>query len=166
LTSIFLNHQLFLCIKFLGKKLPPAKGTVDQKLTQLSSAASTGVIKHEEIPITSRDTPYALQKLLEIYKNQFLDAIETMKSDEYRDEILQQVEVEKRRKECLTLRKDQLQKHIDRLVSESTKLLRAKLEELNIPGEGATADTLLSEVSYSLFTNSWCPNFILIVLAY
>jgi H3 lysine-79-specific histone-lysine N-methyltransferase len=131
-----------------GKKLPPAKGTVDQKLTQISSAATTGVIKHEEIPITSRDTPYALQKLLEIYKNQFLDAIETMKSDEYRDEILQQVEAEKERKETLTLRKDQLQKHIDRLISDSTKLLRSKLEELNIPGEGATADTLLSEVCF------------------
>jgi len=127
--------------------LPPAKGTIDQKLTQISSTATAGVIKHEEIPISSRDTPYALQKLLEIYKNQFLDTIETMKSPEYRQQLFDQVELEKKRKESLTLRRDQLNKHIDRLISDSTKLLRAKLEELHIPGEGATADTLLSEVS-------------------
>lgn len=134
-------------MRLTGKKLPAAKGTIDQKLTQLSSAATTGIIKHEEMPITTRNTPYALQKLLEMYKNQFLDAIETMKSPQYRRQLLDQVEVEKRRKEDLVIRKDQLDKHIAKLISDSTKLLRSKLEELNIQGEGATADTLLSEVS-------------------
>lgn len=103
------------------------------------------------MPITSRNTPYALQKLLEMYKNQFLDAVETMKSPAYRKQLLEQVEVEKRRKEELNIRKDQLDKHIDRLIADSTKLLRSKLEELNIQGEGATADTLLSEVSKITF---------------
>lgn len=130
----------------IGKRLPPAKGTVDQKLTQLTTAATTGVIKHEELMIPSRDIPYALQKLLDIFKNQFLDMIELMKSAEYEQQLREQIEAEKKRKEQLTLRRDQLNKHIDRLISDSTKLLRTKLEELNIPGENATADTLLSEV--------------------
>lgn len=73
-----------------------------------------------------------------------------MKSTEYEDQLKAQIEEEKKRKEQLTLRRDQLNKHIDRLISDSTNLLRTKLEELNIPGESATADTLLSEVIYQL----------------
>lgn len=71
-----------------------------------------------------------------------------MKSPEYEVQLKEQIDAEKKRKEQLTLRRDQLNKHIDRLINDSTNLLRTKLEELNIPGESATADTLLSEVSY------------------
>lgn len=107
-------------------------------------------MKHEELTIPSRDIPYALQKLLDIYKNQFLDTIEMMKSPEYHNQVVEQIQAEKKRKEQLKQRRDQLNKHIDRLISDSTNLLRAKLEELNIPGENATADTLLSEVRMML----------------
>lgn len=119
---------------------------MDQKLTKLSNIAPDGVIKHEELTIATRDTPYALQKLLDIMKNQYLDALEVMKSKEYYNSLVAQIEAEKKRKEDLTLRRDQLNRNIDNLIADSTSLLRSKLEELNIPGETATADTLLSEV--------------------
>lgn len=129
-----------------GKKLPPAPGCVDQKLTQLTTATANGVIQHEELTIPTRQTPYALQKLMDIFRNQMLDAIEQMKAPEYRQHLLDQIEVETARQKILMKRRDYLQSAIDRLLKDSTVLLRTKLEELGIPGEQATADTLLSEV--------------------
>jgi len=129
-----------------GKILPPAPGCVDQKLTQLTTATAAGVIQHEELTIPSSHTPYALQKLLDIYRNQMLDALEQMKTPEYRYNLLEQIEVEKGKFKLLTKQKDHLHAGIERLLKDSTVLLRSKLEELGIPGEMATADTLLSEV--------------------
>ena len=129
-----------------GKKTGPAPGCVDQKLTLLTTATAAGVMQHEELTIPSRDTPYALQKLLDIFRNQMLDGIEQMKSPEYKQQLLDQIDAEKQRRAALTKRADQLKFTIEKLLSDSTILLRNKLEELEIPGEGATADTLLSEV--------------------
>ena len=129
----------------MNKKLPPAPGCVDQKLTNLT-ANSNGIIRHEEIPILTRDTPYALQKLLEIFKNYYLDTVETMKLPSFKENLELQISVQKKKKEELVQTKDQLERQITTLIEDSTSKLRAKLEELDIPGEGATADTLLSEV--------------------
>jgi hypothetical protein len=70
-----------------------------------------------------------------------------MKCGEWRKQLLGQIELEKEKKVFLEKRKEQLEGGIFKLLSDSTVLLRSKLEELEIPGEGATADTLLSEVS-------------------
>lgn len=129
-----------------NKKLPPAPGCVEQKLTNLTLSNSNGILKHDEIPIANRDTPYALQKLLEIFKNYYLDTIETMKSTSFKENLEEQISVQRKRKEELVQTKEQLERQIKGLIEDSTSKLRAKLEELDIPGDGATADTLLSEV--------------------
>ena len=135
----FLNDIFNILLYFVitGKKLPPAPGCVDQKLTQLTTAASNGIIKHEELPQPiSRDTPYALQKLLDMFRNQYLDALETLKFSPYKTNLESQITVEKKRKEELMLRKSQLEKQIAKLIEDSTLMLRAKLDELQIPIPG------------------------------
>lgn len=55
----------------IGKKPPPAPGTVDQHLTSISlTALQQNALVHEElsIPAAPADTPYALQILLDLYR--------------------------------------------------------------------------------------------------
>jgi H3 lysine-79-specific histone-lysine N-methyltransferase len=55
----------------MGKKPPPAPGTVDQQLSSLSLTLQPNVPSvHEElsIPAAPADTPYALQILLDLYR--------------------------------------------------------------------------------------------------
>ena len=69
-----------------------------------------------------------------------------MKSPNFKENLELEISAQKKKKEDLIQTKEQLERQIKTLIEDSTSKLRAKLEELDIPGEGATADTLLSEV--------------------
>lgn len=74
----------------------PAPGCVDQKLSLFTSSTVGGVIRHEELPIPPKsDTPYALEVLLDVFRQQFLNMLDTIKNPDYKDYVLQQIEVEK-----------------------------------------------------------------------
>lgn len=79
-----------------GERLPPPRGCVDQQLSALSAFEEPSATHHElDIPKAPKDTPYALQILLDIYKDQFLSFIETMKDPSYKAQIAAQVNKEK-----------------------------------------------------------------------
>jgi H3 lysine-79-specific histone-lysine N-methyltransferase len=78
----------------IGKKPPPAPGCVDQQLTSLT--LNTNSVHTElDIPPAPADTPYALQILLDMYRAQFLQMVEMMKSPRYRDDVNLQIERDK-----------------------------------------------------------------------
>lgn len=114
----------------IGKKLPPAPGCVDQKLTSLTA----GDMLHQEldIPTAPRETPYALQILLDMYRNQFLQALDQMRSPVYKENVNRQITDEKERHKNLLNRANQLEKQIKVLIDDSVSLLKARMHELGI----------------------------------
>ena len=89
---------VFLCFHFtsaIGKKLPPPPGCVDQQFTSLTALAADKVPVHSELPPAKGDTPYALQVLLDLYREQFLAMVENMKSDAFKKNIESQIAAEK-----------------------------------------------------------------------
>ncbi|KFB36864.1 histone h3 methyltransferase [Anopheles sinensis] len=115
--------------QMIGKRLPPAPGCVDQQLTSLA-----GDMQHNEldIPEAPSETPYALQILLDLYKTQFMKAIEAMRKPTYKDNVQQQIEREKERNQWLLNRAGQLEKQIKVLIDDSVALLKARMNELGI----------------------------------
>lgn len=113
----------------IGRKLPPAPGTVDQQLTSLA-----GTMQHQEleIPVAPSDTPYALQILLDMYRTQFMSFLEQMRSPSYKENMNQQINVEKERNKNLLNRVSQLEKQIKALIDDSVALLKARMNELGI----------------------------------
>lgn len=113
----------------IGKRLPPAPGCVDQLLTSLA-----GDMQHTEldIPEAPSETPYGLQILLDLYKTQFMKAIESMRKSSYKDNVQQQIEREKERNQRLLNRAGQLEKQIKVLIDDSVALLKARMNELGI----------------------------------
>lgn len=129
--SKYICHFVILYILFLaiGKKLPPAPGCVDQQLTTLSS----DLIHTElEIPQAPAETPYALQILLDIYRLQFMQMIDQMKNDKYKEQIETHISKEKERNHWLQNRAAQLEKQIKVLIDDSVALLKARMNELGI----------------------------------
>jgi len=78
-----------------GRKLPPAPGCVDQQLTSLAVQGPALVHEELEIPAAPADTPYALQILLELFRTQYLQALDTMKSPAYRHDVQGHVDRER-----------------------------------------------------------------------
>lgn len=113
----------------IGKRLPPAPGCVDQLLTSLA-----GDMQHNEldIPEAPSETPYALQILLDLFKTQFMKAIESFRKPSYKDNVQQQIEREKERNQRLLNRAGQLEKQIKVLIDDSVALLKARMNELGI----------------------------------
>lgn len=113
----------------IGRKLPPAPGCVDQQLTSL-----TGGMHHSElnIPAAPGDTPYALQILLDMYRNQFMEALERMKSNSYKENVTKEIATEEERHKSLLNRASQLEKQIKVLIDDSVALLKARMNELGI----------------------------------
>lgn len=113
----------------IGRKLPPAPGCVDQQLTSL-----TGGMNHEElnIPAAPSDTPYALQILLDLYRSQFMEALERMKSASYKENVSKEIATEEERHKSLLNRASQLEKQIKVLIDDSVALLKARMNELGI----------------------------------
>lgn len=65
---------------------------MDQQLTTLS----TEMVHTElEIPPAPAETPYALQILLDMYRAQFMQMVEQLKSPQYKDQVEIQISKEK-----------------------------------------------------------------------
>uniref|UniRef100_A0A1Y1MBR3 Histone-lysine N-methyltransferase, H3 lysine-79 specific n=1 Tax=Photinus pyralis TaxID=7054 RepID=A0A1Y1MBR3_PHOPY len=121
-----LHSQTLLTI---GKKLPPAPGCVDQQLTALSSA----MIHNElDIPQAPESTPYALQILMHMLKDQYMTMINQMRKSNYRNTVDCQIRQEKERNKRLQNRAAQLEKQIKVLIDDSVALLKARMSELGI----------------------------------
>ncbi|XP_059607611.1 histone-lysine N-methyltransferase, H3 lysine-79 specific [Phlebotomus argentipes] len=127
-------------VEVLGKKLPPAPGCVDQQLTSL-----TGNMEHSEleIPTAPGETPYALQILLDMFRNQFMQTLEQMRTPSYKENITQQIERERERNKKLLNRANQLEKQIRVLIDDSVALLKARMKELGI--SSSSQNDLLSK---------------------
>lgn len=113
----------------MGRRLPPAPGCVDQQLTSL-----TGNMTHEEleIPVAPGGTPYALQILLDLFRNQFMQSLDQMRNPVYKDTVNKQITDEKERNKNLLNRVNQLEKQIKVLIDDSVALLKARMNELGI----------------------------------
>lgn len=113
----------------MGRRLPPAPGCVDQLLTSL-----TGNMTHEElqIPVAPGETPYALQILLDLFRNQFMQSLDQMRNPAYKDTVNKQIFDEKERNKNLLNRVNQLEKQIKVLIDDSVALLKARMNELGI----------------------------------
>lgn len=94
---IFLSnsYSILLFISATSKKLPPPPGCVDQQFTSLTAVAAAKVPIHSELPPAKGDTPYALQVLLDLYREQFLAMVDFMKSDKFKQNIENQIAAEK-----------------------------------------------------------------------
>lgn len=126
---IFLLLMFLFCCIANGKKLPPPPGCVDQQLTALS----TDMVHDElDIPPIPGNTPYALQILLDMYRMQYMNMIEQMKSPSYKHTIQQQINEERERNQRLQNRAAQLEKQIKVLIDDSVALLKARMSELGI----------------------------------
>ena len=71
-----------------------APGTVDQKL---SSVAVGAVLSHDELPpeITAGEVPYGLQLLLDSVKQQYLQFIKHMQTQDFRRSVERDIEKER-----------------------------------------------------------------------
>ncbi|XP_014474310.1 PREDICTED: histone-lysine N-methyltransferase, H3 lysine-79 specific isoform X2 [Dinoponera quadriceps] len=119
----------------LGKKPPPAPGCVDQQLSSLSlSLQSHSTSVHEElsIPPAPSATPYALQILLDMYRDQFMLMLESMRTPSYRVSVNADISKERERNSKLQSRAAQLEKQIKVLIDDSVALLKARMTELGI----------------------------------
>ncbi|KAF5285705.1 hypothetical protein FQA39_LY16511 [Lamprigera yunnana] len=113
----------------IGKKLPPARGCVDQQLTALSS----NLIHNElDIPQAPESTPYSLQILMHMFRDQYMAMVNRMRSPNYKALIDCQIKQEKERNQRLHNRAAQLDKQIKVLIDDSVALLKARMSELGI----------------------------------
>ncbi|KAF5305318.1 hypothetical protein FQR65_LT07744 [Abscondita terminalis] len=113
----------------IGKKLPPAPGCVDQQLTALSS----NMIHNElDIPQAPESTPYSLQILMHMMKDQYVSMMNQMKKPSYKANVDAQIKQEKERNQRLQNRAAQLEKQIKVLIDDSVALLKARMSELGI----------------------------------
>lgn len=89
---------------------------------------------HEEIddPRTYNDVPYALKVLLDTFKAQYMNYINTMRSTTFKENLNRQIESEKEKNKRLMNRTGQLEKQIKVLVDDSVILLKARMQELGI----------------------------------
>lgn len=110
-------------------RLPPAAGCIDEHL-----ASFAGTMIHEELdmPAAPTEIPYALKILLDVYRNQFMSYLESMKSSSFKENLHRQIENEKEKNKRLMNRTGQLEKQIKVLVDDSVVLLKARMQELGI----------------------------------
>ncbi|XP_057339475.1 histone-lysine N-methyltransferase, H3 lysine-79 specific-like isoform X3 [Microplitis mediator] len=119
----------------IGKKLPPAPGCVDQHLSSLSlslQANTTSVHEELSIPPAPAATPYALQILLDHYRDQFMAMLESLRTPAYKDSVNEELAKERERNSKLQSRAAQLEKQIKVLIDDSVALLKARMTELGI----------------------------------
>nr|CAD7197490.1 unnamed protein product [Timema douglasi] len=127
-----LHSQTLLSTSPQGKKLPPAPGCVDQQLTSLSIGDASSMHTELDIPPAPADTPYALQLLLDVYRAQFIQMVDLIKSPKYKHDVDLQIDKEKERNQKLLSRAAQLEKQIKVLIDDSVALLKARMCELGI----------------------------------
>lgn len=74
----------------------PPPGCVEQRLSALGVQLQPADRLHSELDIPrSPHTPYSLQLLLDMFRDQYLAFIERMHTPEYADEIRLQIDKEK-----------------------------------------------------------------------
>ncbi|KAJ8735467.1 hypothetical protein PYW07_007087 [Mythimna separata] len=116
-----------------GAVTAPPPGCVEQRLSALGVALQAPSRLHSELDIPrAPHTPYSLQLLLDMFRDQYLAFITRMNTPEYAAEIRQQIEKEKERNQKLKSRASQLDKQINVLISDSVALLKARMSELGI----------------------------------
>lgn len=112
----------------IGSRTAPAAGCIEEHLSNYA-----GTMIHEELEYTPpTETPYALKILLDVYRNQFMNFIESMKSPPFKENLHRQIEKEKDHNKRLLNRTGQLEKQIKVLVEDSVVLLKARMHELDI----------------------------------
>ncbi|XP_037298639.1 histone-lysine N-methyltransferase, H3 lysine-79 specific isoform X3 [Manduca sexta] len=116
-----------------GAVTAPPPGCVGQRLSALGVQLQPAERLHSELDIPrSPHTPYSLQLLLDMFRDQYLAFIQRMNTPEYATEIRQQIDKEKERNQKLKSRASQLDKQINVLISDSVALLKARMSELGI----------------------------------
>ncbi|KAL0901679.1 hypothetical protein ABMA27_006877 [Loxostege sticticalis] len=116
-----------------GTVTAPPPGCVEQRLSALGVQLQPAERLHSELDIPrSPTTPYSLQLLLDMFRDQYLAFINRMNSPEYALEIRHQIDKEKERNQKLKSRASQLDKQINVLISDSVALLKARMSELGI----------------------------------
>uniref|UniRef100_A0A2A4K6X7 Histone-lysine N-methyltransferase, H3 lysine-79 specific n=1 Tax=Heliothis virescens TaxID=7102 RepID=A0A2A4K6X7_HELVI len=104
-----------------------------QRLSALGVQLQPADRLHSELDIPrSPHTPYSLQLLLDMFRDQYLAFIARMNTPDYADEIRHQIQKEKERNQKLKSRASQLDKQINVLISDSVALLKARMSELGI----------------------------------
>lgn len=119
----------------IGKKLPPAPGCVDQALTSISIEL---VHNELDIPPEPERTPYGLQILLDMIRDQYTQMLNQMKQSSFKKNVEAAVEQEKDRNQKLQNRAAQLEKQIKVLIDDSVQLLKARMSELGINANSPT----------------------------
>ncbi|XP_063357606.1 histone-lysine N-methyltransferase, H3 lysine-79 specific [Cydia amplana] len=115
-----------------GAETAPPPGCVGQRLSALGGLQSAERL-HSELDIPrSPHTPYSLQLLLDMFRDQYLAFIQRMNSPEFAHEIRHQIDKEKERNQKLKSRASQLDKQINVLINDSVALLKARMTELGI----------------------------------
>ncbi|XP_049880326.1 histone-lysine N-methyltransferase, H3 lysine-79 specific isoform X2 [Pectinophora gossypiella] len=116
-----------------GAVTAPPPGCVEQRLSALGVALQPAERLHSELDIPrSPHTPYSLQLLLDMFRDQYLAFIQRMNTPDYARDIRQQIDKEKERNQKLKSRASQLDKQISVLISDSVALLKARMSELGI----------------------------------
>ncbi|CAH2989478.1 unnamed protein product [Chilo suppressalis] len=116
-----------------GAETAPPPGCVEQRLSALGVQLQPADRLHSELDIPrSPHTPYSLQLLLDMFRDQYLAFIHRMNTPEYASDIRHQIDKEKERNQKLKSRASQLDKQINVLISDSVALLKARMSELGI----------------------------------
>lgn len=126
---MFNKQKIIPILSDTGKKPPPAPGCVDQQLTALS----TELVHNElDIPPEPENTPYSLQILLDMFRDQYNAMMNQMKQPSYKKSIEVNIKQEKDINQKLQNRAAQLEKQIKVLIDDSVALLKARMNELGI----------------------------------
>ncbi|XP_068627031.1 histone-lysine N-methyltransferase, H3 lysine-79 specific isoform X2 [Battus philenor] len=116
-----------------GTVTAPPPGCVGQRLSALGVQLQPADRLHSELDIPrSPHTPYSLQLLLDMFRDQYLAFIQRLNSPEYAHDVRIQIDKEKERNQKLKSRASQLDKQINVLISDSVALLKARMSELGI----------------------------------
>ncbi|CAG4979271.1 unnamed protein product [Parnassius apollo] len=116
-----------------GTVTAPPPGCVGQRLSALGVQLQPTDRLHSELDIPrSPHTPYSLQLLLDMFRDQYLAFIQRLNSPEYARDVRHHIDKEKERNQKLKSRASQLDKQINVLISDSVALLKARMSELGI----------------------------------
>ncbi|KAI5635753.1 histone methylation protein DOT1 domain-containing protein [Phthorimaea operculella] len=116
-----------------GAVTAPPPGCVEQRLSALGVQLQAADKLHSELDIPrTPHTPYSLQLLLDMFRDQYLAFIQRMNTPEYARDLTNMIDKEKERNQKLKSRASQLDKQISVLISDSVALLKARMSELGI----------------------------------
>ncbi|KAG7310918.1 hypothetical protein JYU34_003757 [Plutella xylostella] len=114
-----------------GAVTAPPPGCVEQRLSSLGALQPPSRL-HKELSIPPAPTPYSLQVLLELFRDQYLAFTGRLADPQYEREVSHAVDKERERNQKLKSRASQLDKQISVLISDSVALLKARMSELGI----------------------------------